>query len=373
MPKDKYEVTRKAFRWVALVLALVSALMTFKFGIHQSSDPIISWALAIGLPGAAFASAYAWPMISEEVRRVGWRASAIPLAIGVLVTGTDITTNFGSIAWQRLTNVSDSNIKNIRYDDARTSIKDNTALRAEFKTSRALLVERNEWAGTVTAVSLRGQLPAIDEKIKQEAANIRCGPLCLRYKQQRAALMDKIGKVEKIENLDKRIAAIDRVLAGMRSKSATLEKPVSAIDSQNVSLASMVSLSREPTENAKHWTDKGVAWLIAAFFTFGAMGCNYFGFGSRSPDPEPNREGTPADSTNWQNILANAGLADGAPALAQQMQDVKQARSAPVQPGTTVQVIGNRMDDEAMRKMISRVKGAVNRAVDIYDGQKVAA
>jgi hypothetical protein len=63
----------------------------------------------------------------------------------------------------------------------------------------------------------------------------------------------------------------------------------------------MFTLSLQPTEAAQHWTDKGIAWLVAAFFSFGAMGCNFLGWTGRRRE-ESDEVPDNAHETFWTSL-----------------------------------------------------------------------
>lgn len=285
---DHLTPLRQQFRRVGLVLTIVSAVLTAAFGYTLGSNIVMALLLALGLAAATFASAYVWPFIADAWRRPG-PSAALLTAFGILVTGTDLATNFGSVSWQRTTEIQSAAVQNIKFDDRRDAVSEGKAS-LELWTKRLQALEaEHAWTATVTATALRAELPAIEEAIRQEAARVKCGPKCLALKEKKAALEMRIALAEEKADLTKKIEATKRLLAERRDVAAETKKAESAGLLQNTALASMFTLSLAPSTEAQHWTDKGVSWLVAAFFAFGAMGCNWVGWtaGARRRDDFP--------------------------------------------------------------------------------------
>lgn len=299
---------RKRFRQVGGGLTVVSALMTGVFGWSMGSNVVMAAVLAAGLMCATFASAYVWPFVAAAYRDRAWSTFAFLAAFGILCTGTDLSTNFGSIAWQRTADV-DTALKQDAVHDARGDAvsEDKTAL-AEARQSLDQLKLANPWATTTTASALRAELPAIEEAIKQEAARVKCGPKCLALKEKKSGIEAKIATAESMNGTAIRIADLEKRLESRREVAVTTKKGESATRDMNLNLASMFTLSLQPTEAAQHWTNKGVAWLVAGFFAFGAMGCNFVGFGipggrRREEDASEPVESPPAPTQARQNVV----------------------------------------------------------------------
>jgi len=269
---------RMHFRRLGLGLTIVSAALTGLFGLTMASNYVLAVLLALGLIGATIASAYVWPFVADAWRSRSYVAAGLLTAFGVLVTTTDATTNFGSLSWQRGGNISDAKVSEIKYDDSRAKVTENRANLELWKGHLAKLEGENAWIATVTADALRANLAASDEAIRQESKRGGCGPKCLKLKETKAELEKNIALAEQKADLTKKIEATQALVDKYREESATVEKVESGAQLQNVALASMFTISLDPSEAAQHWTDKGVTWLVALFLTFGAMGCNFIGW-----------------------------------------------------------------------------------------------
>jgi hypothetical protein len=215
----------------------------------------------------------------RENNRIGAAALA---AFGVLVTTTDLTTNFGSIAWQRGTNIEESKISTVRFDDSRADVDELQEKKKFFERRLADLEATSGWTAGKPSAAYDGEIEAARMAVEIEAKRGGCKSRCLARKQELAELEANRATALAHEKDAEMLAATIAGLQKTRAASAQVEKVESAAALQNVSLASMFTLSRTPTEDAQHWTDKGVAWLVAAFFSFGAMGCNWIGWGTPS-------------------------------------------------------------------------------------------
>lgn len=275
---DHLSPIRRMFRMIGVALTVVSAALTGLFGLTMASNWIIALVLASGLMLATVASAYVWPFVAQAFQSRNWITAGALALFGVLVTTTDLTTNFGAIGWQRGANVTNASVQNARYDMAHEQVQDAKANLKMWRERLASLKAQNAWITTINAEAMRGQIPALDEAIRQEAARIKCGQLCLGLKQKKAALMARIAKAEEVESLRGKIEAAQRVIDKKVATAATQEKAQSGAWYQTMNLASMATFSLEPSKEAQHWTDKGVNWMVAAFFAFGAMGSNFLGW-----------------------------------------------------------------------------------------------
>lgn len=285
---DSLDTLRKRFREIGGGLTVVSALMTGVFGWSMGSNVVMSLILAGGLMCATFASAYVWPFVASAYQSRQWGTFAFLAAFAVLCTGTDLSTNFGSIAWQRSADVDAATKQDVVHDERGEALKEGKTNLALWQKQLAALEAANAWAPTVTATALRAELPAMDEAVRQEEKRGGCGPKCLALKEKKASIESRIAIAEERTSLRDKIEATKRVVDGAREVAVTTKKGESATRDMNLNLASMFTLSLQPTEAAQHWTNKGVAWLVAAFFAFGAMGCNFVGWGvPRRHETEP--------------------------------------------------------------------------------------
>lgn len=271
---------RTRFRMVGAALTVVSMLLTAAFGWSLGSNVVMSALLAFGLSCATFGSAYIWPFIVDAFGRKAWGTFALLVPFGLLFTGTDLTTNFGTMSWQQTSDIERATADNVKYDDGRAKIEDNRANLAMWRKRLDDLKAAKPWVAEVTATGMRDQLPAMDEAIRQETKRGGCGPKCLALTKERASVAERIADAETRDDLASKIEATQRVVDAARADAKKAQRSESAALLQNTSLASVFTLSLSPSEAAQHWTAKGVAWIVAGFFALGAMGCNIVGWGA---------------------------------------------------------------------------------------------
>lgn len=296
---------RIGFRKLGVVLTIVSAALTGLFGITMSSNWLLAILIAIGLMCATVCSAYAWPFVADYARSRSYATAALAGVFAVLSTFADLTTNFGSIAWQRGTNIEEANVSTVKYDDSREKVKENRANLELWKGHLAKLEAENEWIASVTADGLRAKIANMEGdrifKRSKECANVTLAD-SRKFCDELAELRDRVTKAEQKTDLTTKIEATQKLVDKYRDQSAEVVKVDSAAQKQNISLASMFTLTLDPTEEAQHWTDKGVAWLVALFFTFGAMGANFLGWNGRTSKDVKARSELVAMSEDRRNI-----------------------------------------------------------------------
>jgi hypothetical protein len=317
---DSLTPIRKTFRHVGLVLTVVSAALTGLFGLTMASNIVMQVVIAVGLMCATVASAYVWPFVAEAFQARRRATACVLAAFGMLVTGTDLTTNFGSIAWQRSLDVTEAKVSQTKWSDARDNVTEGKTNLELWRKRLETLEAQNAWSATVTADALRAQLAGANLAIDLEAKRGGCKAKCLERTKERDDIASKIAIAEETGQLRKQIAATKAVLAQHREQSANTEKKESAAEMQNVSLASVFTLSLEPTVAAQHWTDKGVNWMVAAFFAFGAMGCNFLGWHAAKKsdddtiDPPPSAKAPVTPTHNPQTRAPQHRALAGIPA-----------------------------------------------------------
>jgi hypothetical protein len=284
---------RPRFRAVGAVLAAVSALLTAAFGATLATSWPMAALLAVGLMGATFASAYIWPVVVELWRNRSFGSALVMTLFAALFTTTDLTTNFGSVAWQRAANVDTAKVQAAVYGDRRDQVDDHRASIELWTKHLAALEAEHGWLPTVTAEAMRAQLASAEKAIELESARGGCKARCLALMKERDTLKSRIALAEKRADIAKQLAETKALIAKARDKAAATEHPQSAVMMQTASIASVLTRSLRPSAEAQHWTDTGVSWLVAAFFALGAIGCNLVGYGQPQAPKMP-REKQPS-------------------------------------------------------------------------------
>jgi hypothetical protein len=261
-----------------VVLAITSLWLTAMFGLS------ISWGMMLALAVISFMASYL-PAILVELSESGkhrWLVFA-GMAVAVFVTAIDVTTNASTTGVHKSSDVTQATVQQAKYEDRRDAVataKDEVAL---FKRLIDDLKAQNPWATSVSADGLKGQLPAIEEAVLQESKRGGCGPKCLALKEKLADVQKQIGVAEKLDDHTKKLEAANRGLGKAVAEASVSKQGESAVETQNLRLASLFTLSREPSEAAQHWTDQWLMVAIGAVITFASQFFNILGWvGDRS-------------------------------------------------------------------------------------------
>lgn len=268
-------MTEQHLRWCGYAIMAASAVLTFAFARTFAQDSLQGIMLPIGLVAMALASSLMWPRIYDRWRRGDTRGIIVPIAIGVLFTGADLTSNFGSLSWQR-----GADLKQAEHQDAKHTAYNHKHAEAqknlEMARKRLATIEaKNGWLaeGGGDIEQLKLNIADVEAKADREAERGGCGPKCERIKRQVVLMRSNLAlAIQHKQAQDMKQAAI-RWLENAEVQVAETPKARSAVALQNASLASIFELSLNPSVDARHWTDKGIGWLIALVFTFGGMGC----------------------------------------------------------------------------------------------------
>jgi hypothetical protein len=166
----------------------------------------------------------------------------------------NVMSNMGVATANRMTDVQKATIQQTKYDGA----KDNAAEAA------ANLKADNAWVASVTADSLRSQLAELQSAADRESKRGGCGSKCEGIKAQVRDVQAKIGATEQRDDLTKRIAATENLVAKYREKVATTDAGVSQAANQSQFFAKLMTMSLYSDPNDK---DVGVANEGMGMFT----------------------------------------------------------------------------------------------------------
>lgn len=255
------------------VLIAGSAVMTFMFGVSMFPHWLLALVAGLVLVCAAVGSAYMWPYVAAMLRDRRFVRAATLAPFAALFTLVDVTTNFGSIAWQRGSDLRFASHQDDKHSNSADEVAQRKASLVMARKQLDELMTRHAWAATANATQMRKNLQFAQDMAKAEASRGGCGRLCRGWERKAADISDKLANVEAKEDLTDRIEATERWLSKAKSEFAETPQSHSAAMLQNVSLASVFTLSLDPSKEAQHWTNTSVGWLVALFLTFGAMGC----------------------------------------------------------------------------------------------------
>lgn len=253
-----------------IVALIVAAAMSFDFGRE------VSWKHAVFL-GILSAVAAFGPEVAHKAWEDRKRVPAIVIAIVcVPLLCIEFFTHAGYTAGIRGANIETATVQNARFDLAQDSAKDDASNVGLWRKQLADLQSANQWAATVKADALRGQLVTLKERIDAEQGGKRgrkagCRQECERLQNEAAALEQRISTVEQATDLTARIEATQRILDKKRDKAATVEHKSSTVAHQNDFLARAVTLvafgSLTPSAEVREVAQQSTSIAMAAVGT----------------------------------------------------------------------------------------------------------
>lgn len=279
---------RKFFRIAAIGSTVFSALLTFWFGLHQHPNMGLALAVAGFLVLCSIGSDYVILFVRDAWEKRAFGLVGMGVAGMFVVCTLNLISNLGSIGWQRDVTRNDAMIQNTKHDDARDQVSEGKASLEMWTKRLAKLEAENAWAATVTADALRARLASANLAIDLEAKRGGCKAKCLDRTKERDEIASRIAIAEETGTLRKQIEATKAVLAKHREHAADTKATVAAPDAQAGFFAGVFTASLAPTEDAKKWTDKGIAGMIALGLFFAPMVFGLFGFRTASKrDDDP--------------------------------------------------------------------------------------
>ena len=250
-------------------LALVCTWLSFEFGLS------IHWAVAAGLVVITFLAAYT-PAIAYDIWTNKGRIPGIAASIvAVAVVGLDITTSSSTLTVHRVADTTGASIQNTRYEDARKDVADLEAKVKLFESRMSDLKSANGWTGAKPAKAYAGEIAAMDLAIEQETARGGCKAKCLALTQRKAELEANQATAAEHERMQGMYNATVAALEKARAASKGEAKAVSSVETQNLKLASIVTLNRKPGEDAVYWTDTWLGVAIGCVLTLAACFFNW--------------------------------------------------------------------------------------------------
>ena len=240
---------------------------------------------------ADLGNAYVWPYVLRKVNEGRYGDAIFASLIGALSTVVCLGTAFGSVSHLFNENVASAKFQNTKLDDVGAIIaKEEDNERIYVRRIAELSKANGGWVTTTTADALRAKLPGLDLAIKQEEARGGCKTVCLQRTKERDQINERIGTLEAISKTERMLTATREALAKYRDKRGVTERGESVALDQMSQVASFVTASLEPTDYAKQWTGKGIAWMLTLFVVFGALGFNALGYTSDELDPKDKGE-----------------------------------------------------------------------------------
>jgi hypothetical protein len=265
MVSDPY--LRKISGIAGAALAAVCAILSFEFGwqIH----PVV----ACGLVMITFLAAYT-PAIAYDIwTNHGPKAGAVASIMAAAVLGLDITTASSTLTVHRASDQTSAVVHNTTYEDGRANIANLEDRKRMFEARLSQLAGTAGWSATKPSKAYAGEIAAMELAIEQETARGGCKAKCLQLTQRKAEIEANKATAEAHEKDASMLAATVAALEKARADVKNEKVQVSASQTQNVKLASIVTFQRKPGDDALYWTD---TWLGVAIGTVLTLAAAFF-------------------------------------------------------------------------------------------------
>lgn len=258
---------RKAALYVGLAALIVGMGMAFEYGRAMS----MLHAVSLGLLAIAVSLAF----IGAELYRKQGRtiAAMIATAAGIAFSAGEYGTHFGYTVGTRAAETQQTGVTNAAYKARQDQTASESRNLEMWRQQLAELQSANAWVATVRADGLRAQIDTADEAIRQEERRGGCGPRCLKLKQEKSSIEDKIAKAEAFADLSKRIEATQRILDKKVDVAVETKFHSSKIVNQTAGFAQIATWSDTPSDSALSWTQLILGAIIAAITTYLAPFC----------------------------------------------------------------------------------------------------
>jgi hypothetical protein len=225
------EKTGWAWARVGLAILFIAAAMSFDFGYQ------VSLKHGAFLAGLTFVAAFGPDAAHRAFQTKRWASGTAIAAGAIICLALEFVSHQSYTAGIRGDNISTAGVQNAKYTGSQKAVSEDEAALTREQTALSQLKTAHPWAATVTADSLRAQLPAIDEKLRQEEKRGGCGPKCLAIKQEKADVEGRIATAESRNGIVIRITDLEKRLEGRRAKADTTEHKSSPVAHANQSIA----------------------------------------------------------------------------------------------------------------------------------------
>ena len=259
-PMTDIRTVRRIALYVAVPALVVAVAMTFQFGRSMS----FLHALCLGL--LTVAGSIIWPYI-KHISNQKIAANCFR-AIGAVFLAVEMFSHLGYTVGTRVIETENTQVTNAVYQNNQDAVKDNAANLQLWTKQLKDLTEQNAWAATVKADALRSQMETAAKAIDLETRRGGCKSKCEAKMRERDAIAEKIGKVEQVEDLTKRIDAAKRLADDSRAKANTTEFKTSAVVAQTGFVAQLATLSLDPDKASMTWTTIAIGFIVSLVSTF---------------------------------------------------------------------------------------------------------
>lgn len=246
----------RAIAYIGLGLMAVDTIMSATFGLTIGYIPMIGLALISLGSGLLLVAA-------EFFRRIGWTPiAAVTVGVWFLAFTFNAWSNMGVATSTRMGEVQQATVQQTTYAE-RQKAAEEAALTIKNFTAQ---LDDLRWAPVVTASSLRDQIAETEAMAERESRRGGCGRICEGHKANLVELQKQLGAVEKRTNIEKQIAATEKVLAEARGTLAETKAGISATANQSTLYAKLISFNLADNPDASAVTvaneSTGIAMAI---------------------------------------------------------------------------------------------------------------
>jgi len=368
-PSTDIKQMQRACLAAAFVALGISGYMAWEFGSS------ISRSHGVALVVACFLASIIWTF-RKIITDAGVKGRWITVA-AVFFVGLELMSHLGYTFGMRDKQVVEAGAQTVAYratQDNLTSHRTNldmwrTQLADLQARNKAIASKNNGWLITVDPVAMQSQLDAMDQKIANEAARVRCADKCEALKTQRGQLAALISAVKEENDLTTRIDATQRIVDNAVTKATTTKIGHSTTKAQNNAFGELLRLAStfsadeafEPEARAKSMSERIADLLIGTMMAIGATGAPallfYFAFfappglpriltDNPLPAPTPNTTHTHTETaTITQPIEVSIPLT---------IKQEAQAQPVPQSPRETFRKIG-KVADTAFARRVAQI------------------
>jgi hypothetical protein len=257
---DELNAFGRFFFALGIISLAVAAAMTFKFGWSMS----VLHALGLGVVSivASFLPEAAYRMGEE-----GHKGLAVCLALLCApLLAVEYFSHIGYTVGQRVANVQQAGVSNVKFDDTRAALESDRANLAMWRDHLAKLQAENAWVATVSPDGLKAKITNMEGdrvyKRSKQCANVTIAE-SRKFCDDLAELRDRVALATQANDLTARIEATQRLVDGKTEKAAAATFESSPVVNQTAFVAKMVAWDLKPGEGIQEGSQIGIAAMLA--------------------------------------------------------------------------------------------------------------
>jgi hypothetical protein len=215
------------------------------------------------------------------LRNRSYTSGGLVLSLGILFAVAEYGSHLGYVIGARTIDTEVVTVQNANHAETRDAIADDRKNLGMWREQLVALQAIAPWAATVKAEALRDQLTAAEKAVELESGRGGCKSKCQALMADKGKLAERIGQVEQMADLSKRIEATQRLLDGKREVSAKTEFRHSKVVSQTAFVSQLVTGSLEPDAKSRNWAQIGIGAFIALVSTIVPIAAFFIAFSDR--------------------------------------------------------------------------------------------